>query len=102
MNDASIEYLKSAVEGLHNCAANFKEKTYITETYEGETVWDGNVYIFNIEGHSTAKLCYEWSSPITGTDQQRFYAVLHQDPVKSAQDAVRASIISDVKDERDI
>jgi hypothetical protein len=95
MNDTSIEYLKLAVEGLHKCTAKFKEKTHVIETFEGETVWDDDVYIFEVEGIPNAKICYAWSSPISRSDQKRYHAVLHRDQVKSVQDAVRASIFRD-------
>ena len=29
MSEASIEYIKLAVEGLHECTSKFKEKTYV-------------------------------------------------------------------------
>lgn len=90
-----IDALKKAVEGLHECKVTFKEIAHIEKTFEGDVVWDGNVYSFDIEGHPIAKICYAWSSPIPQSDQQRFYAVLNQDPVNSAQDAVRASIARD-------
>jgi hypothetical protein len=95
MKEVSIKALKQAVEGLHNCKAKYKEKTHIKETFEGRLVWAGDVYIFDLKDHPTAKLAYAWSSPVEGSDKRRFYAVLHASPVKSAQDAVRASIAND-------
>src|SRR5687767_8132931 len=97
MTIVSIKALKQAVEGLHNCKAKYKEKTHIQETFDGRLVWDGDVYIFDLKDHPTAKLAYAWSSHLAGTNKRRFYAVLHAPPVKSAQDAVRASIANDYK-----
>lgn len=94
-----LEYLKLAVEGLHKCIATFKEKVNVTETFEWELVLEGVVFVFDLAGHSKVKISYAWSSPIPQSDQQRIYAVLHQGPVKSAQDAVRASIASDYEKE---
>jgi hypothetical protein len=91
MNDVSIANLLHAVEGLHNCKAKYKEVFRIIEMFEGDTVWEGDVFVFDLKGHPLAKICYAWSSPVPGS----FYAVLHLGPVKSAVDAVRASIISD-------
>ena len=95
MSEESLEALQQAVERLHNCKAKYKKKTHVKETFEGQTVWEGDVYIFELEDHPKAKLAYAWSSPIAGTNKTRFYAVLHAPPVKSAQDAVRASIAND-------
>ena len=94
-NKESIKALQQAVEGLHGCKAKYKEKTHIKETFEGQLVWEGDVYIFDLKDHPTAKLAYAWSSPVKGSDKRKFYAVLHVKPVESAQDAVRASIVND-------
>ena len=95
MKEESIKALKQAVEGLHNCKAKYKEKTHIKETFDGHLVWEGDVYIFDLKDHPTAKLAYAWSSPVEGSTKRRFYAVLHLKPVTSALDAVRASIAND-------
>ena len=96
----SIKALKQAVEGLHNCKAKYKKKTHILETFEGQTVWEGDVYIFDLKDHPSAKLAYAWSSPVEGTNKTRFFAVLRAPPVESALDAVRASIANDFKQKR--
>jgi len=92
---SEVEALLQAVEGLHECRAKYKEKTHVTEKFEGETVWDGDVYVFELISHPTAQLAYAWSSPVAGSERRRFFAVQHAGPVKSAQDAVRASIAKD-------
>lgn len=99
-NEVSLEDLKQAVEGLHNVKAKYRKKTHVTETHEGQTVWDGDVYVFDLKNHPTAKQAYVWSSHIRGSTKRRFYAVLHAPPVQSAQDAVRASIVNDYKQKR--
>ena len=95
-----LEALRQAVEGLHNCKARYKKKTHVKETFEGQTVWDGDVYVFDLRDHPTAKQAYVWSSPIKGSTKRRFYAVLHAPPVKSAKDAVRAAILSDYQKQK--
>jgi hypothetical protein len=79
-DNESIEALQKAVEGLHNCKAKYKEKTHVKETFEGSTVWDGDVYLFDLKDHPTAKLAYAWSSPVKGSTKRKFYAVLHAAP----------------------
>lgn len=90
-----IEALQQAVEGLHHCKASYKERTHITEKFGDKVVWDGDVYVFELQDHPTAKLAYAWSSLVKDSNKRRFFAVLHAGPVKSAQDAVRASIAKD-------
>lgn len=67
----------------------------VTESFEGDLVWEGTVYVFEIEDHPKANLAYAWSSSVEGSDKRKFYAVLHVPPVESALDAVRAAIASD-------
>ncbi len=94
-SDKNIEALQQAVEGLHNCKAKYREKIHVRETFEGSLVWEGDVYLFDLLDHPTAKLAYAWLSSVTGSEKRKFYAVLHAGPVKSAQDAVRVSIVKD-------
>ena len=85
--------LKEGVERLHGCKATWLESAEMTETFSGETVWEGSVEVFEIQGHPTATRCYAWTSPTNGKD--RIYAVLHLPPVDSPVTAVRASIVQD-------
>jgi hypothetical protein len=62
----------------------------VRETFEGETVWEGTVHIFNPTSHPRA---YAWSAPIAGSTKRGFFVVLHQPPVDSPQAAVRAAIV---------
>lgn len=93
MSEAPIEALQQAVEGLHGCEATFNRVVHVHETHEGQTAWDGDVHIFDLQEHETASVAYAWSEEVPGTDRRRFYAVLHAGPVASASDAVRASIV---------
>lgn len=92
---AGSDSLRQAVEGLHECSATFAEEIAVTETFQGQTVWDGVVHAFDLSGHPQASTCYAWSSPIEGSENRRIYAVLKLPPVDSAAAAVRASIVQD-------
>ncbi len=48
-------------------------------------------------GNAKATIAYAWSSPLEGTTKRRFFTVLHQGPVKSPVDAVRAAIVAESK-----
>ncbi len=67
----------------------------VLETFEGQTVWDGLVYVFDLDGHPNATRAYAWSSPIEGSTKRRYFAVLHLGGIRSAQDAVRAAIVAE-------
>jgi len=94
MTDVSIVYLQQAVEGFHECKAWFREKVQVSDTFESDVDWERDVFVFDLENHHSAKKCYAWSSQVNNSDNRRFFAVLHGGPVKSAKDAIRASIVS--------
>lgn len=43
-----IERLKLAVEHLHKCSARHLETVPVHETFQGQTVWQGEVEVFEI------------------------------------------------------
>lgn len=94
---AEVPAVQQAVEQLHHCQATFRELVSVVERFEGKTVWEGDVHVFDLNGHPTASICYAWASKVEGSEKQKFYAVLHVPPVTSALEAVRASIVSDFK-----
>ena len=67
-------------------------------TFEGDTVWEGVVEVFDLIDHPTAKRCYAWSHAIDGSTKRKFIAVLHQGPVDSPRNAVKAAIVGGYKD----
>jgi len=90
--------LKRAVESQHGCTATLAQSVPVKETFGGKTVWDGVVHVFKINGHPKASKAYAWSSPIEGSDKRRFFAVLHQGPVTSPVEAVRAAIVAETRE----
>jgi hypothetical protein len=40
------------------------------EVFDGKTVWEGVVHVFDLEGHPKATGAYAWSSPMEGSDKQ--------------------------------
>src|SRR5258708_2592140 len=93
--EESVASLKGAVESQHGGAATLAQSVPVNETHAGAVVWEGIVHVFDLVGHPTASRAYAWSSPIEGSDKRRFFAVLHQGPVKSPLDAVRAAIVAE-------
>ena len=70
----------------------------VHEVFKGQTVWQGNVEVFNLTGHAKARRCYAWSHLDGKADEdERFVAVLEIPPVESAETAVRVSIVADSK-----
>ncbi len=69
----------------------------VKEVFEGETVLEGVVQVFDLEGHPKATRCYAWSYGLEGSKKWRFFAVPHQEPVNSPQAAVQAAIVNESK-----
>ena len=90
--------LQVAVSQLHNCGAVWRESVPVREVFHGKTIWQGDVEVFDLNGHAKAKRAYGWSHPenADGTGE-RFVAVLEIPPVDSPQTAVKISIVSDIK-----
>src|ERR1700722_10961192 len=87
--------LLKAVEAQHSCRAMLAQTAPVRETFQGQTVWEGTVHIFDIEGHPKATRAYAWSSAIDGSDKRRVYAVLGIGAIKTPLDAVRAAIVAE-------
>lgn len=92
--------LKKAILDLHGCKSAWVESVPVKEVFEEETAWEGVVQVFDLEDHPTAKRCYVWFHSIDNSKKRRFFAVLHQGPVKSARDAVRAAIVSEFRKDK--
>jgi hypothetical protein len=90
-----IQDLKNAVERQHGGTATLVESVVIREEFEGKTVWEGVVHIFDLDGNAKSTRAYAWSSPIEGSNKRRFFAVLHMGGIRSPQDAVRAAIVAE-------
>jgi hypothetical protein len=87
--------LQQAIESQHGGHAALVQTVPVCETFQGQTVWEGVVHVFDLEGHLQATQAYAWSSPIEGSDRRRFYAVLQMGGIKTPADAVRAAIVAE-------
>jgi hypothetical protein len=90
--------LQTAVQHLHGCAAVHRETVPVHEVFHGETVWKGDVEVYDLIGHPKSKRAYAWSHREGKNDEgQRFVAVLEIPPVDSAVTAVRVQVVKDFK-----
>jgi hypothetical protein len=96
-----IAQVQVAVSQLHNCGATWRETVTVHEVFEGKMVWQGDVEVFDLQGHPKAKRAYAWSHLDGANDERtRFVAVLEIPPVVSAETAVRVQIVKDVKEKK--
>lgn len=83
-----IVNIQKAVGKAAECPATHLESVAVVEGFRGQTIWEGVVEIFALDGHAKAKRAYGWQSG------DRFVAVLEIPPVDSPNTAVRAAIAS--------
>ena len=95
MAEPNIEELTQAVERQHGGTATPLQSVHVKEAFRGQTVWEGDVQVFQVSDHPKANRAYAWSAPIKGTGKHRIYAMLRVPPIDSPQAAVRATIAAD-------
>ncbi len=86
---------------MHGGTATLAQSVPVKETFEGQTVWEGVVHVFDLAGHPKATLAYAWSSPMEGSTKRRFFAVLHTERINSPVEAVRAAIVAQHRGTKD-
>jgi hypothetical protein len=98
VNREYIEQLQSVILQLHACKSSSVETVPLHDVFRGETVWRGDVEVFDLIGHTKAKRCYAWSH-LDGPKDERtqLVALLEIPPVESAETAARAQIVQDTK-----
>lgn len=96
-----IAELKAAFSKLHGVDAEYVETVPVREEFQGKTVWEGDVEVFEIRGHPKANRAFAWSHVAGANDQQTNYiTVLELPPVDSPQAAVKAAIMSEIQNAR--
>lgn len=83
---------------MHNCSAIWRESVAVREVFQGKTLWDGEVEVFDLTGHPKAKRVYGWSHKEGGdSKKERFVAVLEVPPVNSPEVAVKMVIYTEAQ-----
>ena len=96
MNEVSD--LANVIRKLHGVESKHVESVPVKETFQGQTVWEGVVEVFNLIGHPKAAQGYAWRYQ-DDDGKTQYTAVLKLPPVKSPRDAVKAAIVAKVKNE---
>lgn len=94
-----LEELRDVIRRLHGAEATHIESVPVKEMFQGKTVWEGVVEVFDLVGHPTAHRVYAWAHQTDdpANPKRRHVTVLHQHPIKSARDAVRAAIVQELR-----
>lgn len=91
-----IAELRDVIHRLHGVESHHVESVSVKEAFQGRTVWEGVVEVFELHGHPQAPKVYAWSHEADGK-KKRHVTVLHVGPVTSAVAAVRAAIVQEFK-----
>ena len=86
-----IQELQDMIRRLHGVESEHVESVPVQETFRGMTVWKGIVEVFDLKDHPTAFRVYDPKNP------RRHVTVLHTHPIKSAEDAVKAAIVQELR-----
>jgi hypothetical protein len=93
-----IQELRDVIRRLHGAEATHVESVAVKETFQGKTVWEGIVEVFELRGHPKATHAYAWSHATDDPQKpKRHVAVLRIPPVVSPVTAVRAAIAEEFK-----
>jgi hypothetical protein len=93
-----LAQVQVAIQQLHQCGAMHRATVPVHEVFRGQTVWQGDVEVFDINGHPKAKRCYAWSHLDGANDERtRFVAVLEIPPVSSPETAVKIAVAAEIR-----
>ena len=93
-----IEELQNAIRQLYGAESTYVDTVPVKEVFQGETVWDGEVEVFDLSDYPGADRVYAWAYDTDDSEHpRRQVTVLHIPPATSPEKAVKASIISDYK-----
>jgi hypothetical protein len=93
-----IARVQVALMQMHDCGATWSKTVPVHEVFQGKTVWQGDVEVFDLTGHAKAKRAFAWSHLAGKNDEcTQFVAVLEIPPVDSPQAAVKVAIAHEVR-----
>src|SRR6185436_19170343 len=95
-----IEELQEVIEKLHGSRSTHVETVPIKEEFNGQTIWEGEVEVFDLYDHPETSRVHAWAHETEDTDRpRRHVTVLHMPPATSPRKAVQASIVSDYREQ---
>jgi hypothetical protein len=94
----AIEELRDVIYKLHGAQATHRQSVPVKEVFNGNTVWDGIVEVFDLRGHPKTNMAYAWTHATDDpASPKRHITVLHIPPAVSPETAVRAAIVQEFR-----
>jgi hypothetical protein len=91
-----LDDLRRVIHRLHGAEATHRESVPVKETWQGQTIWEGIVEVFDLHDHPDTHRVYAWSHD-TEKEGKKHVTVLHIPPAVSPETAVRAAIIQEYR-----
>jgi hypothetical protein len=96
-----IAFLEKAIRELHGYAATHLETVPITERFQGQTVWEGEVEVFHLPEHPKTETLYAWGYSENDDERElKAVTVLAIPPITTPRRAVQAYIASQYRKEQ--
>lgn len=81
---------------MHKASPTWVGSVPVHEVFKGQTVWKGDVEVFDLAGHAKTKRCYGWAHG----QPEEFITILELPPVTDAKSAVKVGVSYQVKKAR--
>ena len=91
-----IDELRDVIRRLHGVESTHVESVPIKGVFQGKTVWDGIVEVFELHGHSKAPKIYVWAYETDNPKKPR-HVTVHIGPITSPLLSVRAAIVQEFR-----
>jgi hypothetical protein len=92
-----IEELQDMIRHRYNVESTHVESVPVKEIFEGKTIWEGVVEVFDLKDYPKAARLYAWAYETDNPKKPRHVTVLHQGSVTSPLLAVQAAIIEEFR-----
>jgi hypothetical protein len=97
-----IQTLQAAIRKAYDREAGHAGSVPVREVFQGKTVWDSVVEVFDLIKHPLARRAYAWGHAMRDTgNETRVVTILGMSPVDSPRKAVQMSILSGIKSRQD-
>ncbi|MCU1264741.1 MAG: hypothetical protein JWM21_1059 [Acidobacteria bacterium] len=87
-----IEELQDVIRRLHGTESTHVETVPVVETFNGQTIWEGEVEVFDLHEHPTASRLYAWAHDTDDPEHPK------RPPAITPRKAVQVLIASDVRE----
>ena len=94
-----LEELQRVIHQIHGVHSTHVQSVPVKEEFNGQTIWDGIVEVFELHGHPKATHAYAWTHDTDDPNQpKRSVTVLKIPPAVSPETAVRVAIMQELRD----